>query len=65
MLDYQRRAVNEHGELTKKIEDLQAFLLSQQIENVAKDEQFRLKLQLLTMHTYAEVLSERIRHFEQ
>lgn len=65
MNDYKQRVKNEKAELDERKSKLDAFLGSEFIENVATDEQERLKRQLVVMEEYSSILQERIEAFEE
>jgi hypothetical protein len=60
LLDYQQRVVDEYTELMVKINKLETFLASEP-ENVEDLE--LLKLQLISMKTYSNILGHRINNF--
>lgn len=63
-LPHEQRVVEEANELLDKAEKLSAFIASNPIfAKLPKEEQCRLKLQLVTMKGYYSVLAERVENF--
>jgi len=63
-LPHQQRVIEEAKELADKAEKLSYFIeLNPIFDKLPKEEQCRLKLQLVTMKGYYSVLSERIDNF--
>jgi len=65
MQPHQERVVKEKAELDEKLSKLRLFFTSPTFSTVNVEEQDRLKRQEEAMHTYSEILGERINGFEQ
>lgn len=63
MKDYQERVVVEKAELDKKINQLSSFVVTTLYNELEGMERIRLINQLDAMHTYSNVLNERINSF--
>lgn len=62
---FQMRVVEEREALEDKLAKLTAFIFSNPLfKDLPADEQFRLRLQQLTMNQYREILNERIANFQ-
>ena len=61
--EYQLRVIDERESLIEKIDKLGPFIGSPTWEKLPSDEQGRLQRQLDIMHSYVEVLDERIQNF--
>ncbi len=63
---WQQRVVEEKDELMKKAEKLRIFMNNLDLwDNVPVLEQLRLERQVVLMDLYAEVLIDRIQHFNK
>lgn len=64
-LPHQVRVLDELAELNVKLNKLTAFIAGDSPTwlNLPDDEKFRLRLQSLSMRSYAAILQERIEHF--
>lgn len=60
---WQQRVVQEQAELSEKVEKLEAFLGSDQVEQLPTDQQDWLDLQCRAMALYLDVLNKRIAGF--
>lgn len=63
MQSHQQRVFAERADLNNKIERLEAFIGTVTYHTASHDEQFLLRMQLLTMREYADVLGRRIALF--
>jgi hypothetical protein len=63
MEPYQDRVLNEKAELDSRLARLQAFLNRPTFNELAIDEQERLRRQAAVMQEYSEILAARIEHF--
>lgn len=64
MQPHQQRVVEEHTELEKKIERLEAFVGTPTYHALNQAEQYLLRRQLLAMREYLDILAARIAHFK-
>ena len=64
MQAFQQRVVDERNELTSKLDKLTEFLKSEIFKALPTDEQTRLQKQHAVMNEYANILAERIVHFQ-
>lgn len=62
---HQERVVKEKAELDEKLSKLRLFFTSDTFAMVNVEEQERLRRQESAMHTYSEILGERIDRFER
>lgn len=63
-LPHQQRVITEANELGIKIEALSSFIMVNPIfSRLDKDEQYRLRKQLMHMGDYFDILADRINHF--
>lgn len=60
---YQQRVVQEKRDLDEKIKALLNYLGCYSFQKLDNGEQSRLRIQLSVMSTYADILGERIAHF--
>lgn len=63
MAPHQQRVVDEHGELTERLEKLKAFFSNPVFVALDSGEQDRMRRQADAMQDYADVLTERIAAF--
>ena len=64
MTEFQERVIAERKDLYEKCEKLNAFITNSPIyKTLPIDEQVRLRMQLLVMTQYAQILAERIAEF--
>lgn len=61
--EHQKRVLEEHKELCKKIEALIKFVQSDLFQPVETSEQGRLQRQLSIMQDYRDILFDRINNF--
>jgi len=59
------RLLDEQSELNKKIINLEVFTLGDLFQDLDEIHQSLLKIQLISMKTYEQVLSERIKYLNQ
>ena len=64
MKDYQHEVVGEKSDLDWKIDKLAAFVNSERLQSLPKDEIDRLVKQLDIMRQYSGILKERIINFK-
>lgn len=63
---HQQRVIDEHAELSDRVEKLSAFIAASAIfPKLDAAERSRLRRQLALMSQYADVLAERIKAFGQ
>ena len=60
---YQERVVEELMQLTERYEKLRVFLESEKFNDVVKEEQHRMHMQLQAMGTYKTILEQRVGYF--
>lgn len=60
MSDFKNRLEVEKSELDEKIEKLSAFQTSENFLNIDPVQQTLLNIQLKAMHTYSQILLERL-----
>lgn len=60
MSDFKARLAEEHAQLEEKLCKLDAFLLSENVNEVAETQQALLRVQATAMNTYLQCLKERI-----
>jgi hypothetical protein len=65
MEPFQQRVVEERRELYDKCEKLNAFIPTQMFQQLPIAEQVRMRMQLLIMNQYAQILAERIAEFHK
>lgn len=65
MQPYQQRVVDEHDELNTKVGKLTDFLESDQFDTVDPEEQHRLVQQLFVMELYLDILTQRVKAFNE
>jgi hypothetical protein len=63
MIDFQERVVTEKSDLDEKINKLNKFIGTPVCDDLEAEERLRLLRQLETMHTYSNLLNERINSF--
>lgn len=60
MSDFKTRLVEEQAQLEEKLDKLDAFLVSENVNKVADTQQALLRVQATAMNTYLQCLKERI-----
>jgi hypothetical protein len=60
MQDWQQRVIGEKDQLDDRIEKLESFLSSTQVDNVEENALELLQRQLTVMQEYSAILGERI-----
>lgn len=60
MSDFKTRLVEEQAQLEEKLNKLDAFLVSENVNKVADTQQALLRVQATAMNTYLQCLKERI-----
>jgi hypothetical protein len=63
MKAFQKRVVDEHSELSGKLEKLDAFALTDTFKTLPVDDRCLLTKQSTAMREYAAILSQRIKRF--
>lgn len=61
---YQQRVIEEHAELDRRLDKLQAFRDSTEYRILPREEQVLLNRQAVCMEGLLEVLAERIKRFK-
>lgn len=64
MEEYQQRVIEEHAELDRRLDKLQAFRDSTEYRILPREDQVLLNRQAVCMEGLLEVLAERIRRFK-
>lgn len=64
MEEYQQRVIEEHAELDRRLDKLQAFRDSTEYRILPREEQVLLNRQAVCMEGLLEVLAERIKRFK-
>ena len=65
MIEFQKRVLDEHNELSARVDKLEAFIREKMVFPLLHiGEQGRLLRQLTAMKCYKRELHERINHFE-
>lgn len=64
MEEYQQRVIEEHAELDRRLDKLQAFRDSTGYRILPREEQVLLNRQAVCMEGLLEVLAERIKRFK-
>ena len=65
MQEYQKRVVEERDELGTRVGKLKSFITTGVFKALDEEEQVRMKMQVVLMVAYLEVLNERIEAFKK
>lgn len=60
MSDFKTRLLDEQQQLEEKLDKLDAFLMSDKVDNIDNVQKALLKVQAAAMNTYLQCLQERI-----